>query len=106
MATKGPIEEAAERKITEALEPSTLEIVNESHLHAHHAAMRGNTNPETHFRITIVSENFAGKTMMQRHRLVYGLLNEELQNGIHALSLKTKTKEEMEKAAAKQQQQQ
>ncbi|KAI7855027.1 bola protein, partial [Circinella umbellata] len=84
--------------IKEALEPSTLEIVNESHLHAHHAAMRGNTNPETHFNITIVSDKFAGKTMMQRHRLVYGLLNEELQNGIHALSLKTKTKEEIEKA--------
>ncbi|KAI9251893.1 bola-like protein-domain-containing protein [Phascolomyces articulosus] len=102
---KGPIEQAAEHKIKEALEPSTLEIVNESHLHAHHAAMRGNTNPETHFRITIVSDNFAGKTMMQRHRLVYGLLNEELQNGIHALSLKTKTKEEIEKAQQKQQQQ-
>ena len=42
--------------------------------------------------------------MMQRHRLVYGLLNEELQNGIHALSLKTKTKEEIEKAQQKQQQ--
>ncbi|KAI8136983.1 bola-like protein-domain-containing protein [Fennellomyces sp. T-0311] len=100
MSEKGPIEESAERKIIEALEPSSLEIVNESHLHAHHAAMRGNTNPETHFRITIVSEHFAGKSMMQRHRLVYGLLNEELQNGIHALSLKTKTKEEMEKAQA------
>lgn len=38
--------------------------------------------------------------MMQRHRLVYNLLNDELQHGIHALSLKTKTQAEMDKAAA------
>ncbi|KAI9316904.1 bola-like protein-domain-containing protein [Dichotomocladium elegans] len=100
MEAKGPIQESVERKIIAALDPSSLEIVNESHLHAHHAAMRGNTNPETHFRITIVSESFTGKPMMQRHRLVYNLLNDELQNGIHALSLKTKTKEEMKKAVS------
>ncbi|CDS11524.1 hypothetical protein LRAMOSA03787 [Lichtheimia ramosa] len=100
MATKGPIELSVENKITEALKPSSLEIVNESHLHAGHAAMRGNTSNETHFRITIVSEEFEGKSMMQRHRLVYNLLNDELQHGIHALSLKTKTQAEMDKAAA------
>ncbi|KAL1931290.1 hypothetical protein VTP01DRAFT_10427 [Rhizomucor pusillus] len=94
---KGPIQLSVEKKISEALNPSTLEIVNESHLHAHHAPMRGNTNPETHFRITIVSEGFKGKSLMQRHRFVYDLLNDELKNGIHALSLKTKTKEEMDK---------
>lgn len=37
-------------QITEALNPTILEAINESHLHAHHAAMKGNTNKETHFK--------------------------------------------------------
>ncbi|OAD02272.1 hypothetical protein MUCCIDRAFT_82660 [Mucor lusitanicus CBS 277.49] len=95
---KGPIQISIENKITEALNPTILEAVNESHLHAHHAAMKGNTNKETHFKVTVVSDEFKGKSLMQRHRLIYGLLNDELQNqGLHALTLKTKTQEELEK---------
>ncbi|CAO3612902.1 BolA domain UV induced protein Uvi31 [Mucor circinelloides] len=95
---KGPIQISIENKITEALNPTILEAVNESHLHAHHAAMKGNTNKETHFKVTVVSEEFKGKSLMQRHRLIYGLLNDELQNqGLHALTLKTKTQAELEK---------
>jgi stress-induced morphogen len=44
-----------------ALDPKKLEIIDNSHLHAHHAAMRGNTNPETHFAVTIISNQFEGK---------------------------------------------
>ncbi|ORZ01674.1 bola protein [Syncephalastrum racemosum] len=68
-------------------------------MHSHHAAMEGNTNKETHFRITIVSDAFADKTLMQRHRSVYKLLNKELQEGVHALTLRTKTTAEIEKKA-------
>ncbi|CDH49009.1 domain protein [Lichtheimia corymbifera JMRC:FSU:9682] len=94
---KGPVETAIESKLIEALDPSTLHIVNESHMHAHHAAMKGNTNKETHFRITLISEKFAGQTLMQRHRSVYKLLKDELEQGVHALTLRTKTQSEIEK---------
>ncbi|OZJ06779.1 hypothetical protein BZG36_00408 [Bifiguratus adelaidae] len=81
----------------ESLHPTFLEIVNESHLHAHHEAMRGNANPETHFKVTVVSEEFAGKTLMQRHRQLYALLDNEIKGGVHALSLKAKTPQEWTK---------
>jgi stress-induced morphogen len=42
-------------------------------------------------RVEIVSTSFKGKTPVQCHRLVYGILDEELKSGVHALSLKTKT---------------
>ncbi|KAI8091333.1 bola-like protein-domain-containing protein [Gilbertella persicaria] len=94
---KGPIQLSIESKITDALHPTILETVNESHLHAHHAAMKGNTNKETHFKVTVISDEFKGKSLMQRHRLIYNLLNDELQNkGLHALTLKTKTQAELE----------
>ncbi|OBZ82600.1 SufE-like protein 1, chloroplastic/mitochondrial [Choanephora cucurbitarum] len=97
---KGPIQLSIENKaiITEALSPTILETINESHLHAHHAAMKGNTNKETHFKVTVVSEEFKGKSLMQRHRLIYNLLSDELQHqGLHALTLKTKTQAEVDK---------
>ncbi|KAI8330015.1 hypothetical protein EDC96DRAFT_452273 [Choanephora cucurbitarum] len=88
---KGPIQLSIENKaiITEALSPTILETINESHLHAHHAAMKGNTNKETHFK---------SSSLMQRHRLIYNLLSDELQHqGLHALTLKTKTQAEVDK---------
>ncbi|CAO3660158.1 unnamed protein product [Umbelopsis vinacea] len=95
----GPVQQQIEAKLQKAFQPSILDIVNESHLHAHHEAMKGNTDKETHFRVTIVSEEFQGKNLMQRHRSVYNLLSEELQAGLHALSLKTKTPQEIEKSS-------
>ncbi|GAA5802899.1 bola-like protein-domain-containing protein [Helicostylum pulchrum] len=95
---KGPVQLSIESKITEALNPTILEAVNESHKHAHHEAMKGVTNKETHFKVTVVSDAFQGKSLMQRHRLIYGLLDDELKNqGLHALTLKTKTQAELEK---------
>ncbi|KAI8886563.1 bola domain protein [Backusella circina FSU 941] len=91
---KGPVQLSIETKLTEALNPTEMDIVNESHLHAHHEPMKGVTNKETHFRVTIVSDQFKGKTLMQRHRLIYSLLNDELQAGLHALSIKAKAPEE------------
>ncbi|KAI9481030.1 MAG: bola protein [Benjaminiella poitrasii] len=98
---KGPVQLSIENKIMEALNPTVLETVNESHLHAHHEPMKGVTSKETHFRLSIVSEAFKGKSLMQRHRLIYGLLDDELQNkGLHALTLKTKTQEEIDRASS------
>lgn len=89
-------------QITEALKPTLLEIHNDSKLHAHHAPMVGNTSTETHFRVVITSEAFKSKMQPARHRMVYSLLTEELamEDGIHALQLKTRTPEEEERQLA------
>ncbi|RKP13531.1 bola protein, partial [Piptocephalis cylindrospora] len=81
--------------IQASLAPTSLDIVNDSASHAHHDAMRGNTSPETHFTITVVSEAFQGKGLVQRHRMVHKLLQEEMDAGLHALVLNTKTPKEM-----------
>jgi len=86
-------------QITTALSPSTLEIHNDSHLHAHHKAMKDSTSAETHFRVVITSEAFEKKMQPARHRMVYALLKDEMarEGGIHALQLRTKTPAEEER---------
>ncbi|KAK1055528.1 BolA domain UV induced protein Uvi31 [Friedmanniomyces endolithicus] len=104
MATsQHPLEDAVRQKITEALKPTSLEIFNDSHLHAHHKAMKDTTSQETHFRLFITSDAFSSKMQPARHRMVYTLLKDELaaQGGIHALQLRTRTPEEDEKARLK-----
>ncbi|KAF2235285.1 bola-like protein [Viridothelium virens] len=91
-----PVEDAIRAKITESLQPTNLEIANDSSLHAHHKAMQGSVSRETHFRLTITSPLFASRTQAARHRMVYALLKDEMAavGGIHALQLKTRTPEE------------
>ncbi|KAI4123277.1 MAG: hypothetical protein LQ347_006219 [Umbilicaria vellea] len=102
--SKTPVEDAMRVKITEALNPSTLEIHNDSHLHAHHKAMKDSTSRETHFRVVIASEAFKSKMQPARHRMVYSLLKEELERegGVHALQLRTRTPEEEERQLARE----
>lgn len=97
-----PIEDTLRAKITEALKPTSLEVFNDSHLHAHHKAMQGVTSRETHFRVNIVSEAFRGKMQPARHRMIYSLMKDEMarEGGIHALQLRTRTPEEEQKAMA------
>ncbi|KAK0357223.1 BolA domain UV induced protein Uvi31 [Friedmanniomyces endolithicus] len=104
MATSSsPMEDAVRQKITQALKPTSLKIFNDSHLHAHHKAMKDTTSQETHFRLFITSDAFSSKMQPARHRMVYTLLKDELaaQGGIHALQLRTRTPEEDEKARLK-----
>jgi BolA family transcriptional regulator, general stress-responsive regulator len=75
-----------ERKLTEALKPERLEVINESHLHAGHQA-HFDGKGESHFRIRIVAEAFAGKSRLERHRMINQLLAEELKEEIHALAI-------------------
>ena len=91
-------------QITEALKPTTLEVYNDSHLHAHHQAMQGSTSKETHFRLVIISDAFKSKMQPTRHRMIYTLLQDEMQmqGGIHALQLKTRTFEEEQRQKAKE----
>ncbi|KAM4058702.1 bolA-like protein [Hirsutella rhossiliensis] len=96
MSSSTPMEDVIRAKITAALNPQTLEIYNDSHLHAHHKPMQGNTSRETHFRLVITSDAFQSKMQPARHRMVYALLRDEmaLENGIHALQLRTLTPDE------------
>lgn len=81
--------EILRQKLTAALAPERLEIVDESHLHAGHAGAR--EGGESHFRVTVVARAFEGLSRVERQRTVYGLLAEELAGPVHALSLTTKT---------------
>ncbi|KAF2132184.1 bola-like protein [Dothidotthia symphoricarpi CBS 119687] len=93
-----PMEDALRTKITEALKPTTLEIHNDSHKHAHHQAMQGQTSRETHFRVFVTSDAFKGKMQLARHRMINSLMKDEMakEGGIHALQLTTRTPEEEE----------
>ena len=89
---KGPVKEGMERKIREALQPTRLIIVDESHRHAGH----GGHHPdgESHFHVEVVSAAFAGKSRLDRHRLINSLLADELSGRVHALAVTAKTPEE------------
>ncbi|KAK4157736.1 bola-like protein-domain-containing protein [Chaetomidium leptoderma] len=104
MASQTPVADTIRQKITTALQPTTFEIHNDSHLHAHHEPMKGVTSRETHFRLVITSEAFQSKMQPARHRLVYSLLKDELaqESGIHALQLRTMTPEEEAKRQAQE----
>jgi BolA protein len=69
-----------------ALEPTRLDVVNESHLHAGHRSSPG--TGESHFRVLVVAPAFAGKSRIERHRMVNAALAEELQGSVHALAIK------------------
>ncbi len=78
--------EVITRKLTEALTPAALEVIDESHLHEGHAGHR--QGGESHFRVKIVADAFAGKSLVDRHRLVNEVLAEELSGQVHALAIK------------------
>jgi stress-induced morphogen len=86
------IETRIREKLTEAFEPVALEVVNDSHRHGGHASSPG--TGESHFSVRIVSDAFAGKSRLERHRLVNAALAEELAGRIHALAIKAFTPEE------------
>ncbi|MEJ2059699.1 MAG: BolA/IbaG family iron-sulfur metabolism protein [Gammaproteobacteria bacterium] len=77
-----------EQKLSSGLAPEVLEVTNESHMH--------NVPPgsESHFKVVVVSGEFEGKRLVQRHRMVNALLAEELAGGVHALALHTMTPDE------------
>lgn len=74
-------------KLMVALHPIRLDIINESEMHAGHRSSPG--TGESHFRILIVSEAFAGKSRVDRHRMVNAALGDEVGGRIHALALAT-----------------
>ncbi|XP_024114321.1 bolA-like protein 1 [Oryzias melastigma] len=85
-----PVERTIRTKLTEALKPDHLEIHNESHMHA------VPPGSESHFRVLVVSSQFRGLPLIQRHRLVNEALKEELSSRVHALAIQAKTPEQWE----------
>ncbi|MCE3231446.1 MAG: bolA-like family protein [Alphaproteobacteria bacterium] len=79
-------------KLTKALDPQVLEIVDESLKHAGHAGARPGGN--THFHIKAVSKVFEPLSRLERHRKVHELLKGELNTQIHALSLDLRSPQE------------
>ncbi|KAI3708729.1 hypothetical protein L2E82_38141 [Cichorium intybus] len=80
--------------LNKELQPIQLEVEDVSYQHAGHAGVKG-SNGETHFNLKVVSMEFEGKSLVKRHRLIYSLLEEELQSGLHALSIEAKTPAEV-----------
>ena len=83
------IAERINKKLTEALTPAVLEVVDESAKHKGHGGWR--EGGETHFHVTVVSAAFEGKSRVDRQRMIYALLAEEMAERVHALALTTKT---------------
>lgn len=81
------------RQRLSVLQPSKLEIQDDSAQHAHHpgAIMSGGG----HFSIEVVATAFTGKSPVARHKMIYAALGDALQTDIHALSIKAFTPEEI-----------
>lgn len=86
------IRASMERKLTEAFAPQHLEVIDNSAKHAGHAG--AHPQGESHFAVVVVSDQFVGQNRVQRQRMVYGVLSEEMSGRVHALELKTLTPDE------------
>lgn len=80
-----------QERLTQALETPEIEIVDESHLHAGHA---GAASGAGHFNVTVISNSFNDKSLIERHRMVYAAVDDMMKTEIHALSINAKTPEE------------
>jgi BolA protein len=75
-----------------ALEPTEVELEDESERHRGHAGYQPGGN--THWRLTIVSPRFSGRPVVARHRMVYDAIGSLMQNPIHALAITARAPEE------------
>jgi stress-induced morphogen len=79
------IEQTIKERLTAAFEPVSLQVVNDSHRHAGHASSPG--TGESHFSVKVVAPAFAGKSRVERHRMVNDALADLLQGKVHALAI-------------------
>jgi len=86
--TMGPVAAEMLRRLNSALSPSRVELTDDSEQHRGH----GGYNPagESHFTLTIESAAFAGKSRVERQRMVYGALGELMDERVHALSIRAR----------------
>ncbi len=79
------VQRAIEAKVAGALSPSHLDVINESHMHS------VPPGSESHFKLVIVSDRFEGVSRVKRHQTVNAILEKEISEDIHALSMETLT---------------
>ena len=79
------VAQTIEQKLTEALQPTALDVIDDSHLHAGHVG--SSDAGETHFTVRITADAFAGLNRVAQQRLVYKILAEELAGPVHALAI-------------------
>lgn len=82
------VQSRIEEKLQAAFTPAALQVINESHMHS------VPPGSETHFKVVVVSDKFAGKRSVARHQAIYQTLSEEVQGPVHALAIHTYTPEE------------
>jgi BolA protein len=86
----GLVQQAITQKLTDALSPAHLDVINESDQHS------GPPGRESHFRVVVVSDQFDGQRLLGRHRLINKTLKVELDAGLHALAIEALTPSQWE----------
>tara|TARA_B100000965_G_C18951554_1_gene481606 strand:- start:70 stop:393 length:324 start_codon:yes stop_codon:yes gene_type:complete len=84
-------QEIIERKLVDEIPLLGLDVINESHMHNVPAGS------ESHFKVVVISDDFQGQRLIQRHQRINKILADELAGGVHALSIQAMTKEEWDK---------
>ena len=82
------------KRLQAAFEPDTLGVEDESYKHEGH---EGAKDGRGHFRVLIIAEEFSGKTLLERHRMVYRALDEMMRLDIHALAIDAWAPEELDR---------
>ena len=82
--------DAVEERLRAAFPAASVEVLDESHLHAGHAGAEGGAG---HFRVRILADAFTGLPLMARHRLVYDAVRDWMPARIHALSIEARVPE-------------
>ena len=84
--------ERIRRLLQDSLQPEVLEVTDQSHLHKGHPGARDGRG---HFDVLVVSRAFAGRPMIERHRMIYAALGGMLDSDVHALSIRAQTPQEV-----------
>jgi len=84
--SNAPTVELLDQRLRDTLQPTLLEVIDESAQHSGHAGANG-TGSGSHFRVRITSHFFTGKSALARHRLVYDSLQDFMDQGLHALAI-------------------
>lgn len=87
------VQQDIEQHLQSTFSPLVMEVANESHMHSVPA------NSETHFRVVLVTDVFAGRSRVARHQQVYAALAAQLAGPVHALALHTYTPDEWQQRA-------
>ena len=87
------VAETIDKKLTDAFTPKHLDIEDQSHLHAGHAGAR--EGGQSHFKVDISADAFAGKSRLDRQRMIHAVLADELEGPVHALTLSARDPSEI-----------